>query len=435
MKIRTRTFCALAGALAFAAQAFAADDYPRLGGYPISGPHDYETAVYQKNLAKLDVSVLTIYPGWEKSHHTTMGTVASNIKAINPKSRVFVYVIGESFYNPMPVAWTVLENKVNSEKWWLYTGGTSKVLSDFGHEAYVLNMSTQSRRDANGQTFGQWFANYVVTTFEKTNPTLDGIYTDNVFWKPRRDGDWNLDGKIDDQNATATQKWYREGYRQYAEAQKKAMPGKLILANVADWVQAPAVLTEYDQLFNGGVIEAIIGKPYSIEARQGWAAMMVGYRKAMAAMAAPKLGIFEQWGNLTDYQAMRYGLTSCLMDNGYYTFGNLAKNNYGVNWFDEYDSKLGAALKGPTTTAWQNGVYRRDFENGIALVNPKGNGSKEVTLEEDFVKLKGAQDPTVNSGQTVRKVTLKDRDGIILMRKNPVKRPAAPAAVTIESAG
>jgi len=54
----------------------------------------------------------------------------------------------------------------------------------------------------------------------------------------------------------------------------------------------------------------------------------------------------------------------------------------------------------------------------------------EVTLEADFIKLKGTQDPTVNNGATVRKVTLKDRDGIVLMRVKPVKRPAPPASVT-----
>ena len=54
----------------------------------------------------------------------------------------------------------------------------------------------------------------------------------------------------------------------------------------------------------------------------------------------------------------------------------------------------------------------------------------EVTLEADFIKLKGTQDPTVNNGATVRKVTLKDRDGIVLMRPTPMKRPAAPTMIT-----
>src|SRR6202011_3929936 len=97
--------------------------------------------------------------------------------------------------------------------------------------------------------------------------------------------------------------------------------------------------------------------------------------------------------------------------------------------FDEYQANLGSAVSAPQTTAWQKGVYRRDFENGIALVNPKGNGAQTITLEGDFKRLSGTQVPSVNSGATVRTLTLRDRDGIILMRLTPVaaaKRPAPP---------
>jgi hypothetical protein len=75
-------------------------------------------------------------------------------------------------------------------------------------------------------------------------------------------------------------------------------------------------------------------------------------------------------------------------------------------------------------------VYRRDFEKGIALVNPKGNGTQTVTFDSDFYTLKGTQAPSVNTGALVRTVTLKDRDGIILLRKTPAKRPNPPGAIT-----
>jgi len=102
-----------------------------------------------------------------------------------------------------------------------------------------------------------------------------------------------------------------------------------------------------------------------------------------------------------------------------------------VVWFDEYDHSLGSGLAKPTA-AWQKGVWRRDFDNGIVLVNPKGNGPQTVTLEEPFVKIKGSQDPTTNNGQTVTTVSLKDRDGIILMRTKSVTRPATPSGFTVE---
>jgi hypothetical protein len=95
--------------------------------------------------------------------------------------------------------------------------------------------------------------------------------------------------------------------------------------------------------------------------------------------------------------------------------------------------KLGAALSGPVTSAWQSGVYRRNFQNGIILVNPKGNGARTVTLEGDFVKIKGTQATSVNNGATVRTVTLQDRDGIVLLRKGTSTEaaPEAPANLSV----
>jgi hypothetical protein len=422
---------AVAGTLAVSQAALAADEYPRLGAYPIGSPKDYYSDAYKKSLAKVQVAIVGTYPTWGVAQKTTLEQLVKQIKAINPDTRVFNYVIAEGLQVPTNVAYADVETKVNSVNWWVYTEGltTSKVETDFGHSVYVLNISDKSKKDGSGLTFGQWFAGWVAAEYGPSTPTLDGIFSDNVFWKPRRDGDWNMDGKIDSQKDPVVQGWYRAGYRLYADALKKAMPGKLQLANVADWGQSGAVITEYKNVWNGGVLEHIIGKSYSIESA-GWTSMMTQYRKTMDALAAPKLGVFQQDGSTTDYRAMRYGLASCMMDDGYYSFNDIAHENYGVPWFDEFDAKLGAAMSKPQTAAWQSGVYRRDFEKGIVLVNPKGNGSREVTLEGDFVKIKGTQDPKVNDGSTVRKVTLQDRDGIVLMRLKPLKRPAPPGGIT-----
>ena len=133
--------------------------------------------------------------------------------------------------------------------------------------------------------------------------------------------------------------------------------------------------------------------------------------------------IFSQDGSPADYQGMRYGLCSALLGNAYYYFeqGGGGTQTYGTYIaFDEFSSNLGAALAGPLVfpgaAAWQKGVYRRDFQHGIALVNPKGNGTQTVTLETSYKHLSGTQAPTVNNGQTVTRVTLNDRDGVILLR-------------------
>jgi hypothetical protein len=55
-----------------------------------------------------------------------------------------------------------------------------------------------------------------------------------------------------------------------------------------------------------------------------------------------------------------------------------------------------------------------------------------VTLETSYIKIKGTQDPAINSGQTVTTVTLQDRDGIVLLRQNPVIRPGTPSGFAVE---
>ena len=136
--------------------------------------------------------------------------------------------------------------------------------------------------------------------------------------------------------------------------------------------------------------------------------MMDRYRKVMALLAAPRLLIFNMKGNPTDYKTFRYGFASALMDNAYFDFSNGTSGPLykpGVIWFDEYDLAgtantkwLGTAVDGPPTSPWQNGVYRRRFQNGMALVNPRGNGNRTVTIEPGYKRFLGNQARTINNG-------------------------------------
>jgi len=407
----------------------AEDSFPRLGGYLIGNPQNYWDPTYQKQIASLNVSIITAYPGWGGSRGYTTERAVKEIKAINPKTKVVLYVIPEAFKYPVPAVWPGLQSKLDAEGWWLSNNKNiiNRILSDYGHETYVLNITPYSKVDSNGKRMNEWYAGYLVDKVGTPNPSIDGFYTDNVFWKPRRDGDWNMDGKVDSQDDPAIQTAYRKGYIQYLSALRARMPGKLQLGNVADWGIPKSNITEYKGKWDGGVMEGLIGKTWSVE-NQSWGIMMAQYRKTMDAFVGSpaQYPMFNMSGKLYDYQTLRYGLASCLMDNAYFAYNDIDKGYGTVPHFDEFDADLGAAVSKPSTSAWQQGVFRRDFENGIALVNPKGNGAKDVTLEGDFVAIKGTQAPTVNSGKTVRTVHLNDRDGIILLRPKPAKRPAAP---------
>jgi len=432
--IATAAIAALAASAA--ASAWTPPSFPRIGGIQIGSPFNYDNANYQAQLARQSVMVLNDYPGM-KPDGISMQTALTQIKQRNPNALIFTYVNANQLRADQSLtstSWGPYRTTINNMKWWLYSDKTltSYVNAGFGTAGdNEINMTLFTPKDSSGNTAIDWMTRFFVNTYAKTTPAIDGFFMDNVFWRPYIDGDWNRDGMVDSQSNPTVQAWMRQGYARYFSLVKTLMPGKYQMGNVGDWGAPNSILTEYQGMANGGVMEGYIGKSWSVETWGGWAATLAQYRKVMGALAAPKIGIFNQWGNSTDYQGMRYGLGTCLLDDGYYAFTDNAAQYYGVVWFDEYDHSLGSGLAKPTA-AWQKGVWRRDFDNGIVLVNPKGNGPQTVTLEEPFVKIKGSQDPTTNNGQTVTTVSLKDRDGIILMRTKSVTRPATPSGFTVE---
>ena len=148
--------------------------------------------------------------------------------------------------------------------------------------------------------------------------------------------------------------------------------------------------------------------------------MMDRYRKTIGALKDPSSGLvgFNVWGNTSDYRFFRYAYASCLMSNGYFSFTDAAAGYSSVPWFDEYGCKLGTAGNEPPVGPWQKGVWRRDFQYGIVLVNP-ATSAVTVTVEAGFKRLKGTQDPAVNDGAPVANViSVPAKDGIILRRND-----------------
>jgi hypothetical protein len=414
------------------ASAYAADKpaFPRVAGTLYGNPDNYNDPAYQKQIARLDAAIIKTYPG-----RASWNPAIEAIKDINPNIQILLYVNGNELGDPSVVgsghALDTYRAKLDKMKWWLYTsyGSGVRVRSQFGPQYFIINNTPATQADENGMTAMDWIARYFVDDYYKRNNKIDGFFLDNVFWKPNVDGDWDRDGKMDMKTDPKAAAIMRSGYKNWFTTVRQLMPGKLQTGNIGSFGEDNANISDFQGLIDGGLCEGMIGKVWSVEASKGWAVMMSRYHKVMANVTGPKLVIFNQWGDPKDYQAARYGIASTLMDDGFHSFTNTAKGYSGVSWFDEYDAKLGQATSIPPTKAWQNGVFRRDFENGIALVNPKGNGAKEVTLEGEFIKLKGNQDPGVNNGATVTKVKLDDRDGILLLRKTPVRRPKPPTFV------
>jgi hypothetical protein len=218
-------------------------------------------------------------------------------------------------------AWDELRAKLDQMKWWLYPTRTdgAAVASSYGTSYLSINNTMLTAPDSTGKRSVEWITHYMVDKIYRPNPSIDGFFMDNVFWKPRVSGDWNRDGVIESADSAQAATWLRLGYQRHFTLAKSLMPGKYQLGNVADWGDSKAVLTEYNGYAHGGVIEGIIGTNYAPEQWGGWKTMMTWYRKTMGALAEPKLAVFNQHGNPSDYQAFRYGFASCLLDDAYYT--------------------------------------------------------------------------------------------------------------------
>lgn len=147
-----------------------------------------------------------------------------------------------------------------------------------------------------------------------------------------------------------------------------------------------------------------------------------------AWIGAPNFTTIVGYSSATDYRSLRFALTTSLMSDGYFAHrgGNsLSPERNVLHWFDEYDGGgLGKGYLGqPAGDATPiGGAWRRDFANGVALVNPT-DSPVTVSLGTTFRKIRGTQAPAVNDGTYVASVIIPAKDGIILLRIAPV--PAA----------
>ena len=86
----------------------------------------------------------------------------------------------------------------------------------------------------------------------------------------------------------------------------------------------------------------------------------------------------------------------------------------GDLWLDDVHFQIGASS-----------VWRRDFQNGIVLVNPAGS-TMTVPLEREFQRIRGMRDLAVNSGGVVTQVSVPASDALFLIGRDLIP----PAAIT-----
>lgn len=387
--------------------------FPKLAGMNI-GTMNYDEPRYQYELAKMDLVILGFYRGW----HSYQGDDAirqtvKEIKSLNPNIKVGQYtLLAQAYDNPENIPNADKYNKLYANNWWLKTSDGEKVQWTSEYKTWEVNCTDWTKADSEGMRYSEWVARRDYALYFGPVPEFDIWYFDNVMWRPRvLAADWDLDGKNDSRDEERIQTAYRQGHEREWDAARELAPNLVFIGNADNDLSFP----EYKRKLQGAFLEALMGKQWSMEKWAGWEKMMEMYHAEFLNTSTPHVIIFNVWGEENDYRFFRYAFTSSLLNDGYFSFTSNTLRYSSVVWFDEYDINLGHALESPALSPWKDGVYKREFENGLVLVNPT-ELSKIVDIGSGFKHFLGIQDEITNNGKPVTTLSLPPKDGVVLIR-------------------
>jgi hypothetical protein len=352
-------------------------------------------------LARNDVLVLSSEQGVIRKD------VIQKIKQKNPKIVLLAYVISKSYdqnWHNYPANTVYNDFKVDDSCWLRDSRGT--ILSDWpGQQS--LNMKEQCT-----DYLIQYTKDHILS-----QGLWDGIFWDvvngNVSYTNHGDIDLNGDG-MQDKASDADAEWLRRTNYLLSQSRKQ-LPVKYFVIN---GTSIPGV----QPYVNGRMFE---NYPTPWEANGSWGGLMTTLAANQKANVAPQLYIFNSntnnTGNRNDFRNMRFGLTSSLLTNNTYFAFDYGTNDHSQTWeYDEYNVKLGDPIAPPVSrnnepAFKETDVWKREYSNGIALVNPTGQ-SQTVELGAEYEKIIGTQDKKVNDGAITDRVTLGAKDGIVMMK-------------------
>ena len=399
--------------------------YPRLLGMNI-GAKNYGDATYQPQLARLDAVILGFYPGWgQGTGSNPIRQVVQALKRINPKLLVGQYTIVTEAYERTGAKDADRDKTVvlDQQGWWLKTADGRKVQWTDVYGAWDVNITEWTKPDGMRRRYPEWLADRDYKTYFLAVPEFDIWFFDGVSERPyTKVADWTVD-RVNDSNADPRiAAAFRRGHaREWSRA--RSVSSRLTLMGNVD---NDLSFTEYAGRLQGAFLEALMGKPWSLESWGGWDKMMARYRGALKNVSSPRIVGFNIWGDPADYRLARYGLTSCLLEDAYFSFTDKVRGYSSVPWFDEYDVNLGKPTEVPQRIAWRDGVYRRLFEKGMILVNPTGQ-TRTVDLPSGYRRIVGRQDAVTNNGQVAGRVVLPPKDGLVLVRAQQARKGHAAA--------
>jgi hypothetical protein len=376
---------------------------PLLANYYLAWNLDDGTV---RELAKWDV-VIT-----DMENQVSNPDQLRKLRELNPNIKILAYITSQEIMNGIPPG--AMRKKLASgikDDWYLYDTNRSKM--SFWSGTSLLNMTPSCPTDGQGYKFNKYLAHFVADQILSSG-LWDGVFFDNTWqdvnWFTKGQADINLDGQAE-QGSDVDNQW-RAGYRFLFNETRRIIDSKyVIVGNTGPGHK------QYREELNGVMLETFpeFGWKYSAEVLDYQTNGGPGPRLVMVNSNT------KNTGNRSDYREMRFGLTSALMYNDYFSFDYGTSDHTQTWWYDEYSVKLGTPLGTPTsidnskTRYDENTVWQREYTNGIALVNPSG-GLRTVDLGSDYEKINGTQDRNVNNGQITNQVQIGPKDGIVMLR-------------------
>lgn len=247
----------------------------------------------------------------------------------------------------------------------------------------------------------------------------DGIFFDEVSSSISWVGGTDIDHNGIRDNSVATDATWKDGYTDlFRRARRDLGEDALIITNGSSE-------DDFQPYVNGRMFESF---PTPWEGNGTWEDTMQRLLGNSEQNHNPDLFFINSNTNGSgeiDYSQMRFGLTSALLGGAFFGY-DFGETSHAQLWnFDEYDVFLGRMVGGPQdllkplNSHITPSVWSRDFQEGKIIVNATTT-SHTIDLGEDYEKINGTQDRSVNNGRIVSEVTVGPKDGVVLTR--PIER-------------
>ena len=372
----------------------AQNSFPKKANYFL---HWTLTSSKVSQLARWDLLVL------DMENQTANPDLLRRLRQLNPDIVLLAYITPQEIITNASNSSSQMRRSFASgikNDWYLYDSGGSKL--SWWSGTYLLNVTQSSLTD--------YMSSFVADEILDSG-LWDGVFYDNA-WETigwalnNKDLDIDRDGQND--YYTAVDAKWRQGLNDlYKKTRSKTNSSHIIVGN--------GITKAYADNLNGIMLENFSGSE--------WERFMQAYEYNNDRGHNDTINIVNSntsnSGNQNDYQKMRFGFTSTLLEDGYFSFDHGDQDHGQTWWYDEYDVDLGNPISKSTSkqsySTYKEDVWRRNFENGISIVNSTGS-NQTIDLGGEYEKIHGAQDARINDGAIVSEVSVPSEDGLVLLK-------------------